>query len=315
MTHYARYQFTITDENGNIVPSANVEVRIETAGTPLATIYSDREGNTPLGNPFQADSDGYAAFHAAGGAYRIRVVSGAFERIWRYVAIGLLAEQDIIDGGSLSDDSVTFAKMQNISTDRLIGRDSASSGDPEEISVGGGLEFTGSGGIRIANDGVTFAKMQNISTDRLIGRDSASSGDPEEISLQGNLSFNGSGAIRMTESFVIAVSNETTALSAGTGKIFWRMPYAFTVTAVRASLTTAQTSGNIFTVDINENGTSILSTKLTIDNNEKTSTTAATAAVISDASLADDAEMSVDIDQIGDGTAKGLKIYLIGYRT
>jgi hypothetical protein len=87
-----------------------------------------------------------------------------------------------------------------------------------------------------------------------------------------------------------------------------------TVTEVRASLTTAQSSGNIFTVDINEGGTSILSTKLTIDNTEKTSTTAATPPVISDTSLADDAEITVDIDQIGDGTAKGLKVTIIGTR-
>lgn len=81
---------------------------------------------------------------------------------------------------------------------------------------------------------------------------------------------------------------------------------------MRASLTTAQGEGNIFTVDINEAGVSILSTKLTIDNTEKTSTTAVTAAVISDSALADDAEITVDIDQIGDGTAKGLKVTLIG---
>ena len=92
------------------------------------------------------------------------------------------------------------------------------------------------------------------------------------------------------------------------------MPYAMTVTGVRASLSTAQTSGSIFTVDINEGGTSILSTKLTIDNTEKTSTTAATAAVISDSALADDSEITVDVDQIGDGTAKGLKVTLIGTR-
>ena len=40
--------------------------------------------------------------------------------------------------------------------------------------------------------------------------------------------------------------------------------------------------------------------------------TAATAAVISDSALADDAEITIDVDQIGDGTAKGLKVYLIG---
>jgi len=85
-----------------------------------------------------------------------------------------------------------------------------------------------------------------------------------------------------------------------------------TLLEVRASLSTAQTSGSIFTVDINENGTSILSTKLTIDNTETTSTTAAAQPVISDSAIANDAEMSIDIDQVGDGTAKGLKVYLFG---
>ncbi|MFM7796262.1 MAG: collagen-like triple helix repeat-containing protein, partial [Candidatus Nitrosotenuis sp.] len=105
-----------------------------------------------------------------------------------------------------------------------------------------------------------------------------------------------------------------TALTTGTSKAYFRMPYAFTVTAVRASLFTAQSTGNIFTVDINESGTSIISTKLTIDNTEKTSTTAATAAVISDTALADDAEITIDIDQVGDGTAKGLVVEIIGRR-
>lgn len=117
-----------------------------------------------------------------------------------------------------------------------------------------------------------------------------------------------------TESIIVACSDETTALTTGTAKTTFRMPYAFTLSAVRASLTTAQTSGSTFTVDINEAGASVLSTKLTIDNTEKTSITAAAAAVISDAALADDAEITVDIDQVGDGTAKGLKIVLIGAR-
>jgi hypothetical protein len=111
---------------------------------------------------------------------------------------------------------------------------------------------------------------------------------------------------------IIAASDETTALTTGTNKVIFRMPRAITLTSVRASLTTAQASGTIFTVDINENGTSILSTKITIDNTEKTSTTAATLPVISDSSLADDSEISIDIDQIGNGTATGLKVYLIG---
>jgi hypothetical protein len=112
----------------------------------------------------------------------------------------------------------------------------------------------------------------------------------------------------------LACSDETTALTTGTAKITFRMPCGMTLTKVRASLTTAQTSGSIFTVDINEGGSSVLSTKLTIDNTELTSTTAATPPVISDSILADDAQITIDIDQVGDGTAKGLKVTLIGTR-
>jgi len=116
--------------------------------------------------------------------------------------------------GMLADDAVTFAKMQNIATDRPLGRDTASTGDAEEITVGGGLEFTGTGGIQtsaftgdvtkaaggtaltVANDAITFAKMQNIATDRILGRDTALSGDTEELTVGGGLEFTGTGGIQ-----------------------------------------------------------------------------------------------------------------------
>ena len=111
----------------------------------------------------------------------------------------------------------------------------------------------------------------------------------------------------------LVCSDETTALTTGT-KLTFRMPYRMTLTAVRASLTTAQASGNIFTIDVHESGTTVLSTKLTIDNTEKTSVTAATREVISDNDLADDSEIQIIIDQVGNGTAAGLKVWLIGER-
>ncbi len=118
------------------------------------------------------------------------------------------------------------------------------------------------------------------------------------------------------QSIIIACSDETTNLTAGTAKVTFRMPYAFTLVGLpRTSLTVAQAAGSIFTVDINEGGTSILSTKLTIDNTELTSTTAATPCVVSDTSLADDAVITVDIDQVGTALAKGLKVVLIGHPT
>ena len=206
-------------------------------------------------------------------------------------------------------------------------------------------DVTGATALTIAADAVTNAKLANVATGTLKGRATAGTGDPEDLTGTQATAlldvFVGSGASHKkglvptpgstsgttkflredaswavpTESFIVAIGDQTTALTTGTAKETLRMPYGFTLTAVRASLTTAQASGSIFTVDINENGSTILSTKLTIDNTEKTSTTAATAAVISDANLADDAEITIDIAQIGDGTAKALKVVLIGYRT
>lgn len=117
-----------------------------------------------------------------------------------------------------------------------------------------------------------------------------------------------------TQSIIIAVGDESTALTTGTAKVKFRMPYAFTLSEVRASVNTAPTGASLV-VDINEGGSTILSTKLSIDATETTSTTAATPPVISDTALADDAEISIDIDQIGSTIAgAGLKVCLIGVR-
>lgn len=50
---------------------------------------------------------------------------------------------------TVDNDAVTFAKMQNISTARLLGRTTASSGDVEELTVGTGLAFS-SGTLNLA---------------------------------------------------------------------------------------------------------------------------------------------------------------------
>ena len=109
---------------------------------------------------------------------------------------------------------------------------------------------------------------------------------------------------------VIPVGDESTALATGTDKIKFRMPFAATLLAVRASVGTAPT-GSTLIVDVNEAGVSVLGTKLSIDATEFSSTTAASAATITDSSLADDAEISIDVDQIGSTVAgAGLKVSL-----
>ena len=92
---------------------------------------------------------------------------------------------------------ITFA-----ASDRLLGRDTAGAGTGEEITVGGGLEFTGSGGIQrsaltgdvtatagtngttIANSAVTNAKMADMAQSTIKGRaESAGTGAPVDLSI------------------------------------------------------------------------------------------------------------------------------------
>lgn len=106
--------------------------------------------------------------------------------------------------------------------------------------------------------------------------------------------------------YILSCSDLVTALQVGTSTGYFRMLSACTVYEVRASLLTASSSGPV-TVDIKKNGTTILSTLLTIDQGETTSETAATPAVISVPSAADDDNFTVDITTAGVG-AKGLVV-------
>lgn len=114
----------------------------------------------------------------------------------------------------------------------------------------------------------------------------------------------------------IAIGDEGTAVTTGTAKITFRMPCNVTLNAgnagVRLSANTASSSG-LPTVDVNVNGSTILSTKVTLDVSEKTSLTATTPVVISSLALVDDDEITIDVDVAGTGT-KGLKLVLRGVR-
>jgi hypothetical protein len=114
--------------------------------------------------------------------------------------------------------------------------------------------------------------------------------------------------------FCVPCSDEATAITTGTAKVTFRMPFAMKLTELRLGLGIAATGATLLTVDVNEAGTTILSTKLTTDAGEKTSVTAVTPAVISDSDLANDAEMTVDFDAIGSTVAgAGVKLWFIGY--
>jgi len=112
-----------------------------------------------------------------------------------------------VDGGSLSlaagsvtttalaARSVTFPKIQAIGTDRLLGRDTSGSGDVEELTVSGGLGFTGVGGIEITNGQVAYAKIVPVAASRLLGNPTGSSATMSEIPLGAGLAFQGGALV------------------------------------------------------------------------------------------------------------------------
>lgn len=128
--------------------------------------------------------------------------------------------------------------------------------------------------------------------------------------------FDGTNWIgRDAVAFQLALSDLTTALTTGDDKAYFRAPFPFTITAARASLLTASDSGAV-DVDIENDGTSIFTTTLTIDVSELTSQTAATPAVLDSAevAVADDAPVTFNIDGAGNNAA-GLIVTILGYRT
>ncbi len=118
------------------------------------------------------------------------------------------------------------------------------------------------------------------------------------------------------QSIIVAASTETDPITTGTAKTTWRMPYPFQILSVKASLTTAGSTSGTTTIDVNDDGTSIFSTLLTIDQGELTSVTAATSYVLATTgyTILPDSSMTIDVDAVsGGGTETGLKVELIGY--
>ena len=85
--------------------------------------------------------------------------------------------------------------------------------------------------------------------------------------------------------------------------------FAGTIVEVGAYVDTAGVTGST-TIDINKNGTTILSTKITLETTEKTSRTAATPPVVSVPSLALGDVLTTDVDGVSTTAPKGLTVWL-----
>jgi len=110
----------------------------------------------------------------------------------------------------------------------------------------------------------------------------------------------------------VNLADKTSALATGESAQDFEVPYDMTLAEVQGHLSTAQTSGSIATFDVKVNTVSILSTKITIDNNERSSLTAATQPVISAPSLSRGDRVTFHVDQAGSG-GKGPSVKLLHY--
>ena len=95
----AAFNVTAVDGRGKPLRMPHVYVtRLDPPG-PVPSLYEDRAGTIPLGNPFTAMTEtGQVQFHVEGGAYKIRVSRTGdvvpFEREFDWVGIGTAAEHD-----------------------------------------------------------------------------------------------------------------------------------------------------------------------------------------------------------------------------
>lgn len=121
----------------------------------------------------------------------------------------------------------------------------------------------------------------------------------------------GDAAPQLMHEFVL-LGDKTTALATGESTVDFFFPFDGTLVAVYGGASTAQTSGSVLTLDIEINGVSILSTLITVDNNERASYTAATPAVLSAPSVLEGDRATFHITQVGTG-GKGAWVQLVWY--
>lgn len=199
-------------DGGSLIPASYLGT-----GTPSATktLLGDRtwsaflssliaftQADVLLGRQTAGAGAGEEIALTAAGRALLDDLSAAAQR--GTLGLGTVALLNSIATANIDDDAVTLAKIVNIATDKLIGRSTAGTGDPELVDCTAAaralLDDASASAMRttlglaalavlstvgtsqIDDDAVTYAKIQNVSaTDKVLGRSTAGAGNVEEI--------------------------------------------------------------------------------------------------------------------------------------
>lgn len=196
------------------------------------------------------------------------------------------------DALRVKDAGITYAKIQNVTTARLLGRTTAGSGVVEELSSAD--TFVSAASLTVAGK-VELATTAEINTGTDTGR-----AMPVDQFVASNRN------VRYLDFYLI---DSATDLTTGTGKGGnFECPFTGTITAVGAYVNTAGTT-NASVIDINIAGTTIMTTnKCSIDSAETSTRTAATAPTLTTTAITAGDLLSFDIDSLSTTAPKGLHV-------
>lgn len=218
--------------------------------------------------------------------------------------LSAVGSAEITNGAIVNDDinasaAIALSKLANIATARLLGRTTAGSGAIEELASADSF-------VSAASD-TTAGKVElATAAETTTGTDATRAVTPDGLA-------GSEFGVKLIE---IMASDMSTAITTGDGKAGFMVPASMNgmnLIRAHAALLAAQSTSGTPTIQIRNatQAADMLSTRITIDANESTSHTAATAPVVDTANddVATGDLIYVDVDVAGTG-AKGLLVTL-----